>query len=250
MRSAALADTMPSHASTSDGQPVGGGGGGGAPIEDSEDDRLHRLSIDELRAELRRVEQADATVVAELRDLCAEEAAQPGAAPAGYTNTDAIAQFHAFAGTRDDALALAFLSGASFDVKVAVDHYFESDSAANEQESARALTDRIDRAHLMVSAEHDQYALLAQVDEWHECLKLARAQGHPSGRAILNHLGVAYCRLGEYHKAVEYHKEELAVFVDFGDRQGQGSSLGSLGDAYLYLDDYRTKQQCSGTHRR
>ena len=38
--------------------------------------------------------------------------------------------------------------------------------------------------------------------------------------------------LGDFHKAIEYHDEALALSREIGDRQGEGNHLGGLGIAY------------------
>ena len=55
----------------------------------------------------------------------------------------------------------------------------------------------------------------------------------------LGNLGIAYNRLGEYRKAIDYHQQSLAISREIGDRSVEGSSLGNLGLAYQSLGEYR-----------
>jgi tetratricopeptide (TPR) repeat protein len=56
-------------------------------------------------------------------------------------------------------------------------------------------------------------------------------------------LGIAYHRLGDYRKAIEYHEQSLIIKREIGDRLGEGASLGNLGIAYYSLGD--TEKACS-----
>ena len=64
------------------------------------------------------------------------------------------------------------------------------------------------------------------LDELLECLGLARAQGHRQGEgAVLGTLGNAYTRLGEYRKAIDYHEQALAISVPYGGHSVTGVSF-------------------------
>jgi tetratricopeptide (TPR) repeat protein len=54
----------------------------------------------------------------------------------------------------------------------------------------------------------------------------------------LGNLGIAYHNLGEYHKAIEFHKQALAIDRGIGDRRREGQDLGNLGIAYYRLGEY------------
>ena len=45
-------------------------------------------------------------------------------------------------------------------------------------------------------------------------------------------LGNAYQSLGSFFKAIEHHKEDLAIAKEVGDRAGEGKAYGNLGIAY------------------
>ena len=51
-------------------------------------------------------------------------------------------------------------------------------------------------------------------------------------------LGTAYSALGNYTQAIDYYQQSLTIAREIGDRQGEGSCLGSLGTAYYALDYY------------
>ena len=50
-------------------------------------------------------------------------------------------------------------------------------------------------------------------------------------------LGIAYYSLGDFRKAIEYHKRHLKISKEVGDRAGEGSAYGNLGNAYFRLGD-------------
>ena len=52
-------------------------------------------------------------------------------------------------------------------------------------------------------------------------------------------LGNAYDSLGDFRKAIEYHKKHLKIAIEIGDRAGEGRTYGSLGNAYRSLGDFR-----------
>ena len=47
------------------------------------------------------------------------------------------------------------------------------------------------------------------------------------GRAYDN-LGIAYHRLGDFQKAIEYHERHLKISKEVGDRAGEGRAYDSL----------------------
>jgi tetratricopeptide (TPR) repeat protein len=55
----------------------------------------------------------------------------------------------------------------------------------------------------------------------------------------ISNLGLAYRRLGEYHKAIDYHQQQLKIDREIGDRHGSGVAMGSLGLNYFSLGDYK-----------
>jgi tetratricopeptide (TPR) repeat protein len=75
--------------------------------------------------------------------------------------------------------------------------------------------------------------------EWLEIgLKAARKlENHRAVVASLGSLGLAYYKLGDYRKAIEYHEQALAISRETGNRLGEGTSLGSLGNAYDSLGE-------------
>jgi tetratricopeptide (TPR) repeat protein len=69
-------------------------------------------------------------------------------------------------------------------------------------------------------------------------LKDRRAEG-----AHLGYLGLAQHQLGDYRRAVEYHKQALSALQEVGDRLGEGGVLSFLGLAYKELGDARSATQ-------
>ena len=52
-------------------------------------------------------------------------------------------------------------------------------------------------------------------------------------------LGIAYYRLGDFRKAIEYHERYLKISTEVGDRAGEGGAYGELGVAYHNLGDFQ-----------
>ena len=50
--------------------------------------------------------------------------------------------------------------------------------------------------------------------------------------------------MGEHRRAIEYHEQALAIARNIGDRRGEGTALGNLGDAYHSLDENRRAIEC------
>ena len=153
-------------------------------------------------------EDADlaAAIALSLAMAAGDAEAEHGAA-ADAEDAEAVARFLAFTGTSDAAAARAALAGAAGDVQVAVARFFgDAISAADEPELT--LSDRFNRAQRMLQTGDARGAL----GEWLECLALARAQGHRQGEgAVLGNPGIAYESLGEYRKAIGYHRRPLPV---------------------------------------
>ena len=57
------------------------------------------------------------------------------------------------------------------------------------------------------------------------------------GRAYCN-LGNAYISLGQFERAVEFHRKHLAIALEVGDRAGEGRAYGNLGNAYESLGQF------------
>ncbi|HEY5731308.1 MAG TPA: TIR domain-containing protein [Anaerolineales bacterium] len=57
--------------------------------------------------------------------------------------------------------------------------------------------------------------------------------------ADLGNLGLAYADLGDVHKAIEFHEKALNIFQEIGDLRNEGNSLNNLGNCYLNLSKAR-----------
>ncbi|MHC5614602.1 MAG: tetratricopeptide repeat protein, partial [Nostoc sp.] len=78
----------------------------------------------------------------------------------------------------------------------------------------------------------DQVELYGQlVSKWKEI----GARENWNYRAALTSLGNAYYLLGQYQRAIEFYQQSLEISREIGDRNGEGKSLGNLGNAYNYL---------------
>ena len=71
-------------------------------------------------------------------------------------------------------------------------------------------------------------------------LKFSKEVGDRAGERIAYcNLGVAYDSLGDFQKAIEYHKRHLKISKEVGDRAGEGKAYCNLGIAYDSLGDFQ-----------
>ena len=71
-------------------------------------------------------------------------------------------------------------------------------------------------------------------------LKIAIEVGDRGGEGTAyGNLGNAYYSLGDYQKAIEYLEKSLKITMEIGNRDRDGRAYGNLGFAYLSLGDYR-----------
>jgi tetratricopeptide (TPR) repeat protein len=78
------------------------------------------------------------------------------------------------------------------------------------------------------------------IESHKQCLAIAREISDRHGEAgALGNIGVAYSLLGEYRQAIEFHEQHLAIARGIGDRQGESNALSGLGIAYKNLGAYR-----------
>ena len=77
------------------------------------------------------------------------------------------------------------------------------------------------------------------IDFHQQSLDIKREIGYRQGEvAALNNLGLAYRRLGEYGRAINFHQQSLDIAQEIGYRQGEARTLGNLGNAYYFLGEY------------
>jgi tetratricopeptide (TPR) repeat protein len=78
------------------------------------------------------------------------------------------------------------------------------------------------------------------IDYYEQRLQIAHETGDRLGESRgLGNLGIAYDNLGEHRRAIEYHEQALVIDKALGDRRGEGQDLGNLGTAYFSLREYR-----------
>ncbi|XP_044168980.1 tetratricopeptide repeat protein 28-like [Acropora millepora] len=71
-------------------------------------------------------------------------------------------------------------------------------------------------------------------------LKIAIEIGDRAGEGRASaNMGIAYRSLGDFRKAIEYHEKDLKIAIEIGDRAGEGGAYGNLGNAYFSLGDFR-----------
>lgn len=77
----------------------------------------------------------------------------------------------------------------------------------------------------------------------------ARCLGHKKAEgSALGNLGIAYHALGDYHQAIDFHKQGLVIAREIGDQRGAGNALGNLGVAYHSLGHYQWAIACHVQH--
>merc|ERR1712166_1213966 len=67
------------------------------------------------------------------------------------------------------------------------------------------------------------------------------------GMAYCN-LGIAYQRLGQFERAVEFHSKDLAIALEVGDRAGEGVTYGNLSTAYKALGQLERAAEFRGKY--
>jgi CHAT domain-containing protein/tetratricopeptide (TPR) repeat protein len=76
----------------------------------------------------------------------------------------------------------------------------------------------------------------AALNSWQQALQIYRAlKNRPREGVALGSLGLAYLDLDNSAKAIEYTQQWLAIAREIKDRQNEGVALGNLGDAYIKL---------------
>ena len=78
------------------------------------------------------------------------------------------------------------------------------------------------------------------IKHYEQALGIDLEIGDRQGEAsALGSLGNAFLQLGELHKAIERYEQALAIDREIGDRLGEGNQLGNLGIAYRHLGEVR-----------
>jgi tetratricopeptide (TPR) repeat protein len=67
---------------------------------------------------------------------------------------------------------------------------------------------------------------------------------HREESYFLGNLGVAYSNLGQVERAIEYHKQALAIAREVGDRRSEGYQLGNLANVYHDLGQMERAIEC------
>ncbi|MEG4519920.1 MULTISPECIES: tetratricopeptide repeat protein [unclassified Microcoleus] len=77
------------------------------------------------------------------------------------------------------------------------------------------------------------------LQSWEQALTIYREIGNRQGEATsLGSLGNAYDSLGQFHRAIAFHEQSLEISREIGNRQGEAASLGTLGSAYDSLGQF------------
>ena len=57
-------------------------------------------------------------------------------------------------------------------------------------------------------------------------------------------LGKVYLNLGNFQKAIKYHEKHLEIAKEVDDRSGEGSAYGNLGNVYQFLGNFEKAIEC------
>ena len=77
------------------------------------------------------------------------------------------------------------------------------------------------------------------LQSWEQALAIYREIGDRQGEgSALGSLGIAYSSLGQYERAIDFFEQRLAIAREIGNREWEGISLDSLGNAYFSLGQY------------
>eukprot|EP00039_Didymoeca_costata_P000955 m.48328 g.48328 ORF g.48328 m.48328 type:complete len:585 (-) comp10563_c0_seq1:1012-2766(-) len=68
--------------------------------------------------------------------------------------------------------------------------------------------------------------------------------------AVYNQLGNACFYVGQFHKALEYHRKDLEIAKKLNDRQGQAKAYGNLGNTFKSLKKFGDAIKCCENHLR
>ena len=81
--------------------------------------------------------------------------------------------------------------------------------------------------------------------EYHEkALAIAIEIGDRRGEGTTyGNLGNVFYSLGECQNAKEYHEKALAIAIEIGDRRGEGTRYGNLGSMFASLDEYQNAKE-------
>ena len=70
-------------------------------------------------------------------------------------------------------------------------------------------------------------------------LSIAKEVGNRAGEgSAYGNLGNAYLSLSNFKEAIEYYEKDLSIAKEVGHRNGEGSTYGNLGNAYLSLGNF------------
>ena len=80
-------------------------------------------------------------------------------------------------------------------------------------------------------------------------LSIAEDVGNRAGAGRASRiLGCSYLFLGENQRAIEYHNQDLRIAMEVGDRAGEGCAYGNLGATYQNLQEFQRAIECHNQH--
>ena len=70
-------------------------------------------------------------------------------------------------------------------------------------------------------------------------LKIAKETGDKAGEgSAIGNIGNSYRDLGQYQKAIQHYEMCLKIAKEIGDKPGKGSAIANLGSCYRCLGQY------------
>ena len=87
--------------------------------------------------------------------------------------------------------------------------------------------------------------IIKDIDDFKKRLTKAENDNNRAdeGRAYCN-LGNAYRSLGDFHRAIEYHNQDLRIAKEVSDKAAEGRAYGNLGNAYHSLGQFQRALEC------
>ena len=87
--------------------------------------------------------------------------------------------------------------------------------------------------------------IIKDIDDFKKRLTKAENDNNRAdeGRAYCN-LGNAYRSLGDFHRAIEYHNQDLRIAKEVSDKAAEGRAYGNLGNAYHSVGQFQRALEC------
>ena len=108
-----------------------------------------------------------------------------------------------------------------------------------------------DRACADLALKGEQLCRQEQWEEGVACLESAIRLGTSDLKtlsAVYSQLGNAYFNFQDYHKALEYHQQDLSIARSMGDKLGEAKACSNIGSALKALNQFDEAVACYRIH--